>query len=155
MYNKFTVGMPRLNVMVMSHATRDLFCANIFQQQLQGKSHFSSETAIILFLSHGQTWAMRLPLMNILVHTDNHLLMYENSLSLGFTGMFAKVLGMKEDDVLNLLKKTTIARGFAKRGECDIGDEITKNRLESIIETMREGGAFRKGGLKSGKLASD
>lgn len=149
MYNKFTSGLPPLNVLVMSSATRELFDTQIFLRQLEAKGHFESESAKVLFLSHGQTWVMRICLTNSIVHSDAHLKMYEHSLAVGFTSLFAEVTQKKEEEVLALLEKTTIARGFAMRNGANLDDETSKQVLQAILDCCR------RGGRSSGKIIKD
>ena len=72
-----------------------------------------------------------------------------HSLAVGFTSAFAELTQTKEEDVLVLLKETTIARGFARRRGADIDDESLKEVLQAILD------GCRRGSLKGGKIRKD
>ena len=81
-------------------------------------------TTYVNFLSyvpHGQCWAMRLPLMNTLVHPDEMLPVYNERLVVAY------------EDIVNTPDVSMISHKYGARTGNDLDDDERRVRLENII----------------------
>eukprot|EP00956_Cyclotella_meneghiniana_P032701 scaffold90928_cov36-Cyclotella_meneghiniana.AAC.3 len=141
-FNYFAEDSDKLRVIVASAETRHRWFVQDF---------FSLTSNFIIpgVMAHGQCWVMRLALFNPRVHTDEDLRIYNISGIRAYSPIIADLVGLTCEEIEEKLKNCTVAQGFARRNGCDIDDELTKVRMQAILDGCREGGRIT--GLKLGK----
>ena len=132
-FNYFAEDSDKLRVIVASAETRRRWFVQDF---------FSLTSNFIIpgVMAHGQCWMMRLPLFNTRVHTDEDLRIYNTSGIRAFSPIIADLVGLTCEEIVEKLKNCTVAQGFARRDGCDIDDELTKVRMQAILDGCRNGG---------------
>ena len=83
-------------------------------------------------MAHGQCWSMRIPLMNVLVHPDEHLQFYTESAVRAY------------NDIVKVLGKSALAFKFGAR----MGHKLSAGDSACVISAILNG--CRKGGKTTG-----
>ena len=134
-FNHFAEDSDKMRVIVASAETRHRWFVQDF---------FSLTSNFIIpgVMAHGQCWVMlmRLALFNPRVHTDEDLRIYNTSGIRAFSPIIADLVGLTCEEIVEKLKNCTVAQGFARRDGCDIDDELTKVRMQAILDGCQKGG---------------